>query len=621
MTGFFARVLFFAMICLASPLSAAEGQEPTRSAGSEAGLLGHLNALIVDVRAKLELIGNASASRAIDDVVTTLSGGKGIGVIVEAGGTIAVLIIAALILEWPIRARLRRLKAQVAASSIGARGAGFAITALLDLSAIGGFFLLAVILFASLADDHPVSRLFLIAGCLIVVFLRSVLITVSWIFDALPVASALRPWATAIGLTAAYGWLATTFLATAGIGEGAHIALCLAAGTLVAVEIGAGIWWTRKLVDSRFERMGDRASLMLRPIWVNAASAATLLVWSVWALCFLTVGERSLASGATLAALAALCLVGWRDWRGTGAALTVAILLGLLWSRDAEDLLFTWTAGKLVVTVGGGLVALRAINIAFARFEPTVRDSDEEARPRSRFETVVPLVRAALLVVTILLATMTTLSTLGVDTTPLLAGAGVIGLAIGFGAQTLIRDIITGLFFLFEDAFRIGEYVDVGLNKRGEVEAISPRSIRLRHHRGAVHRVPFSEIRSLTNHSRDWVIDKILIQVAYDTDVEAVRKLVKAIGQELLDDPEVGPLMLAPLKSQGISIFGESGIQIRLKFTSAPSHLFLVRREVMKRLHLAFRAAGIAFAHPQRFITVLNAGESESDDRTKFGAS
>jgi small-conductance mechanosensitive channel len=284
-----------------------------------------------------------------------------------------------------------------------------------------------------------------------------------------------------------------------------------------------------------------------------------------------------------------------------------AALLGLLWSRDAEDLLFTSTAFTLAATLIGGWAAWRAVDHSLGRLTPTpptVGEDLQGGQPSSRLETVAPLLRILLLLGLGLAVIMISLTTLGVDTGPLLAGAGVIGLAIGFGAQTLIRDIITGVFFLMEDAFRIGEYVDVGNNKRGEVEAISPRSIRLRHHRGAVHRVPFSEIRTLTNNSRDWAIDKILLQVEYGADVEKLRKLVKSIGEELSQDPEIGPSLLGPLKSQGITAFGESGLQIRLKFTARPQELFLVRREAMKRLYAGFQQAGVKFAPARRTIAI-----------------
>ena len=167
----------------------------------------------------------------------------------------------------------------------------------------------------------------------------------------------------------------------------------------------------------------------------------------------------------------------------------------------------------------------------------------------SRLATLLPLFRNFLLVSIVVIAAMIVLSELGVDIGPLFAGAGVVGLAVGFGAQTLVRDIFSGAFFLIDDAFRKGEYIDIGTVK-GIVEKISIRSFQLRHHNGPLNTVPFGEIKQLTNYSRDWVLMKLPLRVTYDTDVEKVRKLIKQLGQELLEDPEIGHFFLQPLKSR-----------------------------------------------------------------------
>ena len=116
---------------------------------------------------------------------------------------------------------------------------------------------------------------------------------------------------------------------------------------------------------------------------------------------------------------------------------------------------------------------------------------------------------------------------MGVNIGPLLAGAGIVGIAVGFGAQTLVRDILSGIFFLFDDAFRIGEYIDVGEGK-GTVERMSIRALMLRHQLGHVYTVPFGAIRRVANYSRDWMIMKLEVRVPFDTDLERMRKIVKA---------------------------------------------------------------------------------------------
>ncbi len=227
---------------------------------------------------------------------------------------------------------------------------------------------------------------------------------------------------------------------------------------------------------------------------------------------------------------------------------------------------------------------------------PGLSAGDEDGTiPRTRAETLLPLAYTSVAVLIGLFTFMIVLSTLGVNVAPLLAGAGVVGLAIGFGAQTLVRDIVAGIFFLIDDAFRVGEYVEFD-KLRGEVERITLRSLKLRHHRGAIHTVPFGELRAVTNYSRDWVIYKMEFRLHADTDVERVRKLVKKLGQELMEDPEFGQDFLQPLKSQGIAAVDENAIILRCKFMSKPRKQFVLRRHCYQRLKQLFDEEGIEFA-------------------------
>jgi small-conductance mechanosensitive channel len=168
----------------------------------------------------------------------------------------------------------------------------------------------------------------------------------------------------------------------------------------------------------------------------------------------------------------------------------------------------------------------------------------------TRIRTVLPILRNVAFVTLAVIAVLMALSALGVDIAPMVAGAGVVGIAVGFGAQTLVKDIVSGVFFLFDDAFRVGEYIQSGSYK-GTVESFSLRSVRLRHHRGPVYTVPFGELGAVQNMSRDWVIDKLSIGITYDSDLEKARKLIKKIGQELAADPEMGPNILEPTEDAG----------------------------------------------------------------------
>lgn len=225
----------------------------------------------------------------------------------------------------------------------------------------------------------------------------------------------------------------------------------------------------------------------------------------------------------------------------------------------------------------------------------------------SRLATLLPLLRHAVLIVIVVVGTIAALERLGFNIGPLLAGLGVIGIAIGFGAQNLVRDVISGVFFLMEDAFRVGEYIQSG-NYKGTVEGFSIRSVRLRHHRGPVYTVPFGLLGAIQNQSRDWVIDKLTVGITYDSDLERARKLIKQIGLDLANDPEFTPLILEPLKMQGVEQLGDFAVQIRLKMMTLPGEQFVIRRKAYAMIKRAFDENGIKFAFP----TVQVTGEGEA---------
>ncbi|MEO9515381.1 MAG: mechanosensitive ion channel domain-containing protein [Paracoccaceae bacterium] len=240
----------------------------------------------------------------------------------------------------------------------------------------------------------------------------------------------------------------------------------------------------------------------------------------------------------------------------------------------------------------------------------------------SRLSTVLPLIlgvsRATIAIVFILLG----LGNVGVDTTPLLAGAGIIGLAIGFGAQKLVTDVVSGIFFLIDDAFRTGEYVEVE-GTMGTVEKISIRSMQLRHHKGPVHTLPYGEIPKITNFSRDWVIMKLRFTVPFGTDPNKVKKIFKKIGQEMLALPEFKEDFLQPFKSQGVFAFDDVGIVIRGKFMAKPGTQFVLRKEIYNRVNAAFAENGLEFARREVRVALPGLDDNDSlteDDKTAISA-
>jgi small-conductance mechanosensitive channel len=278
------------------------------------------------------------------------------------------------------------------------------------------------------------------------------------------------------------------------------------------------------------------------------------------------------------------------------------------------------SAFEIIVTLLLASSAWGIIKVAINRHLPheklgaldLVGEDHEAGVGLSRLETLLPLLRKFLFVTILVMVAMIVVSSMGVNIGPLLAGAGVVGIAVGFGAQTLVRDILSGVFFLFDDAFRIGEYIDVGEGK-GTVERMSIRSLVLRHHLGPVNTIPFGVIRRVTNYARDWTIMKLEIRVPYETDLERLRKLIKNVGQDLAADPVHGPHFIQPLKSQGAYRMDDSAFVVRVKFMAKPGDEFVLRREVFRHLQAAFKNNGIEFASRRVTVDDRSDGDAPGD--------
>jgi small-conductance mechanosensitive channel len=277
---------------------------------------------------------------------------------------------------------------------------------------------------------------------------------------------------------------------------------------------------------------------------------------------------------------------------------------------------------KILVVVLVCYVAWGLINAAILRRMrkemPEAEEDDEKEEGGaggSRIATLLLLLRKFMMVVIIVMASLIVLSALGVNIGPLIAGAGVFGLAIGFGAQTLVKDIISGVFFLMDDAFRVGDYLEVS-GYKGTVEHISLRSIRLRNPRGMVNFIPFGDIKLVTNLSRDYVIMKLDFRVRYDADVEKIRKLIKKkVYKVIMKNPDLGPKLLEPIKSQGVREMDDSAMIMRVKYKTKPGDQFAIRKEVYRLMQEAFKEAGIEFAH--RNVTVYMPPETGSEASTQ----
>lgn len=220
-----------------------------------------------------------------------------------------------------------------------------------------------------------------------------------------------------------------------------------------------------------------------------------------------------------------------------------------------------------------------------------------------RFSTLLQLVKKFIFVSIAVVTILIILSSMGIDIGPLIAGASVFGLAIGFGAQTLVKDIISGIFFLMDDAFRVGDYIIVG-SARGTVEEISIRSFKLRHHLGPLYTIPFGSIQEIQNMSRDWAVMKLQYLVPFDTDIQKVKKIIKKINKEVRAIPELNEFMLSDIKSQGVKAMEEYGMRMRVKFMTKPGGQFTLRKLVLAKMRKQFEEAGIEFAKPRVSVSL-----------------
>jgi small-conductance mechanosensitive channel len=293
-----------------------------------------------------------------------------------------------------------------------------------------------------------------------------------------------------------------------------------------------------------------------------------------------------------------------------------------LWGVDISiGRVFTRSALSILVILLLSFISWQLIKARIdQKLKEEMPDDDDEKEEGgaggSRMGTLLLLLRKFVLTVMFLLVSLIILSSLGIDIGPLIAGAGVLGLAIGFGAQTLVKDIISGIFFLLDDAFRLGDFVEVSGNK-GSVEKISLRSLKLRHPRGMVFTIPFGSMGTVTNLSRDYVITKLDFRVRYDTNVDKVRKIIKKINKDIMKDEKMGSVLLGKIKSQGVKELDDSAMIMRVKFKTVPGEQFVIRREVFRMMQEKFKENGIEFAH--RNVTVYLPPETAEESSAKGG--
>jgi moderate conductance mechanosensitive channel len=253
--------------------------------------------------------------------------------------------------------------------------------------------------------------------------------------------------------------------------------------------------------------------------------------------------------------------------------------------------------GALVV----GWIIYALMRVFLRRMEKSIGEptpgiiSLQEQRAR----TIVGLLRSAGIVVIVVMTFFMVLGAVGMDVRPLLAGAGVIGLAISFGAQSLVKDVISGLFMLFENQFGVGDVVRIG-DTGGLVEKMTLRVVVLRDIHGTVHIIPNGEIKTVSNLTRTWARAVLDVSVAYREDADRVIGVLREIGRELWEDPEWQPLLVDAPEVPGIQDFTDSSVDIRLMVKTLPLKQWDVARELRRRIKKRFDAEGIEIPFPHR---------------------
>ncbi len=292
------------------------------------------------------------------------------------------------------------------------------------------------------------------------------------------------------------------------------------------------------------------------------------------------------------------------------AGIYFAATMGILqaWGFDAFALLesplgtrFFQAAITIAIAIFIALLVWESVNSSIENYLNRTDDSGSVIARSARARTLLPLLRNALLIMLAVLLTLIILSEIGIDIAPLLAGAGVVGLAIGFGSQKLVQDVITGAFILFEDTMSVGDVATVG-GLTGVVEAMSIRSIRLRDMSGNVHTVPFSAVSTVTNMTKEFSFSVFEIGIAYREDVDDVMQVLRELGAEMQKDPEFGPLILEPLDILGLDSFGDSAVVIKARFKTIPIKQWAVGREFNRRMKRVFDERGIEIPFPHTTI-------------------
>lgn len=254
-------------------------------------------------------------------------------------------------------------------------------------------------------------------------------------------------------------------------------------------------------------------------------------------------------------------------------------LLTRIWEHSLLEFANATLIGQMIVAAIGKIgITLVVAWLVWIMLDTFIQEAINPSRtsrysrrnPSTRMRTILPLLRNALMLTILTITVITTLANLGINVTPLLASAGVVGLAFGFGSQSLVKDLITGVFILMEDSMSVGDWVDVGNGHAGTVENLTIRTVRLRDSNGSVHNVPFSQIAAIRNDSREYTYATLKLNITHDSDVDQALRLMRETGAEMLEDRRLRRLLLQPIEIYGVNGFDLNGVALLAGIRAKP---------------------------------------------------
>ncbi len=296
--------------------------------------------------------------------------------------------------------------------------------------------------------------------------------------------------------------------------------------------------------------------------------------------------------------------------------------MSVTWSEivDAEAIVRWLTSSglRVILILVGALVAVRLAIFITRRVEKAFQDNDPStmSEREKQAATLGKVIRNITRILVWSIAVMMVLKELGIDIGPILAGVGIIGLAVGFGAQSLVKDFLAGMFVLIENQYNVGDVITAA-GAKGQVEKITLRATTLRDLEGNVHIIPNGTIEVVTNRTRQWSRFVLDIGVAYKENVDEVMGVLKEIGDELAADAEFSSMITAPLEVLGVQDFADSAVIIRVMFTTQPVKQWTVGREFRRRVKNTFDAKGIEIPFPHTTIYLGDAAPMNGIVRVK----